>query len=272
MEGNIKAISGQRAWRQWQQLSGLIQTRAIVELLPPQLNLPDMIFTANAGLILEDKFVLSSFLHAERQDEESHFAEWFAANDYGIYRLPRDIPFEGAGDALLDREQSCLWAGFGHRSALESHDYLERWLNIEVISLRLVDDRFYHLDTCFCPLENGYLLYYPLAFDAPSRRMIEKRIPELKRIPVSEADALGFACNAVNIDDLVILNSATPELRERLSDADFEVVQAEMSEFLKAGGAAKCLTLRLNEKLLEVGKPAPALYNFSLEEPRPTIF
>ncbi|MHC5832002.1 MAG: dimethylarginine dimethylaminohydrolase family protein, partial [Nostoc sp.] len=99
------------------------------------------------------------------------FKQWFEANGYKVNELPKDLPFEGAGDALLDREGRWLWAGYGFRSELDSHPYLAKWLDIEVLSLRLIDERFYHLDTCFCPLANGYLLYYPGAFDSYSNRL-----------------------------------------------------------------------------------------------------
>jgi N-dimethylarginine dimethylaminohydrolase len=114
-----------------------------------------------------------------------------------------------------------------------------------VVTLRLVDERFYHLDTCLCPLNGGYLLYYPEAFDEASRRLINERVPVEKQILATEEDAINFACNAVNIDRLVIINRATEALCRRLEEVGFEVVQTELTEFMKAGGAAKCLTLRL---------------------------
>ncbi|NJM85693.1 MAG: TIGR00300 family protein, partial [Leptolyngbyaceae cyanobacterium RM2_2_21] len=133
------------------------------------------------------------------------------------------------------------------RTELDAHPYLAKWLDIEVLSLRLMDERFYHLDTCFCPLTNGYLLYYPPAFDAYSNRLIEMRVPAEKRIAIDEPDAINFACNAVNIDRVVVLNQASQELRQRLEQAGFQVIETPLSEFLKAGGASKCLTLRVTE-------------------------
>lgn len=135
----------------------------------------------------------------------------------------------------MDREGRWLWAGYGFRSELDSHAYLAKWLDIEVLSLRLMDERFYHLDTCFCPLTDGYLLYYPPAFDAYSNRLIELRVPADKRIAVKEADAVNFACNAVNIDRTVILNCASQELKSALAQVGFEVVETPLTEFLKAG-------------------------------------
>lgn len=247
MEGNIHKSSRDRAVDQWQKLHHIIKEHAIVDLVNPQRGWPDMVFTANAGLVLGKNVVLSRFYHKERQGEEPHFKEWFESQGFNVYELPKDLPFEGAGDALLDREGRWLWAGYGFRSELDSHPYIAKWLDMEVVSLQLVDDRFYHLDTCFCPLTDGYLLYYPPAFDFYSNRIIEMRVPEEKRIAIGEADAVNFACNAVNVDKTVIMNMASDELKQRLADAGFAVVSTPLTEFLKAGGAAKCLTLRVTE-------------------------
>ncbi len=256
MEGNIRRTAPDRAQAQWQRLHTLIQGYADVELVAAQPGLPDLPFVANAGLILEDKVILSRFMHPERQGEEPHFEDWFSAHNYTVYKLPPQIPFEGAGDALLDRGNPWLWAGYGHRSALDSHGLLAKWLELEVLSLRLVDDRFYHLDTCFCPLQDGYLLYYPPAFDELSCRLIQQRVPADKLFAVSEKDAVNFACNAVNIDKVVLLNRATPQYVDRLQEWGFQVIQTELTEFMKAGGAAKCLTLKLNEPRLVAAAPS----------------
>ncbi len=247
MEGNIHKSSRERAVEQWQKLYGLIKDHAIVDLVTPEIGVPDMVFTANAGLVLGDQVVLSRFYHKERQGEEPFFKAWFAAQGYTVHELPQDLPFEGAGDALFDREGRWLWAGYGFRSELDSHPFLAHWLDIEVLSLRLMDERFYHLDTCFCPLTNGYLLYYPAAFDAYSNRLIELRVPTAKRIAIAEADAVNFSCNAVNIESLVILNKASDDLKRRLTQVGFQVLETPLTEFLKAGGASKCLTLRVTE-------------------------
>jgi lysine-ketoglutarate reductase/saccharopine dehydrogenase-like protein (TIGR00300 family) len=247
MEGNIHRSSLAAAKEQWQGLYQIIAERVNVDLVKPQPGWPDMVFTANAGLILGDQVVLSRFLHKQRQGEEPYFQEWFEAQGYTVHTLPSDLPFEGAGDALLDREGRWLWAGYGFRTELDAHGYVAKWLNIEVLSLHLMDERFYHLDTCFCPLTDGYLLYYPPAFDAYSNRLIEMRVPAEKRLAIDEADAVTFACNAVNIDHTVIMNQASDGLKAQLATAGFEVVETPLTEFLKAGGAAKCLTLRVTE-------------------------
>ncbi len=247
MEGNIHKSSRDRAVEQWQKLHHILKDHAIVDLVKPQEGWPDMVFTANAGLVLDNTVVLSRFYHKERQGEEPHFKDWFESQGFTVYELPKDLPFEGAGDALFDREGRYLWAGYGFRSELDSHPLLAEWLNIEVLSLRLMDDRFYHLDTCFCPLTDGYLLYYPPAFDSYSNRLIEMRVPPEKRIAIDEADAVNFACNAVNIDKTVVINKISDNLKARFAEAGFNVIETPLTEFLKAGGAAKCLTLRVTE-------------------------
>ncbi|MEM7593069.1 MAG: TIGR00300 family protein [Cyanobacteria bacterium P01_A01_bin.83] len=250
MEGNIHKSSREKAVEQWSKLNFVLKEIAQVDLVEGQPGVPDMVFTANAGLVLGDNAVLSRFYHPERQGEEPYFKKWFEDNGFKVFELPPDLPFEGAGDALLDREGRWLWAGYGFRSELDSHPYIAKWLDIEVLSLRLIDDRFYHLDTCFCPLTGGYLLYYPGAFDSYSNHVIESRVPEAKRIAIAEADAINFACNSVNVGQTVVMNKASDSLKASLTDAGFNVRETPLTEFLKAGGAAKCLTLRINEPVL----------------------
>ncbi len=247
MEGNIHRSSQALAQTQWNALHDVLKQQVTVELVTPQKGWPDMVFAANAGLVLGDQVVLSRFLHPERQGEEPYFQQWFEENGFKVHTLPKSLPFEGAGDALIDRAGGWLWAGYGFRSELDSHPYISDWLDIEVLSLRLVDSRFYHLDTCFCPLTDGYLMYYPPAFDAYSNRLIEMRVPPEKRIVVGEVDAINFACNTVNIDRVAVMNQASDELKKVLSDRSFTVQETPLTEFLKAGGAAKCLTLKVVE-------------------------
>jgi lysine-ketoglutarate reductase/saccharopine dehydrogenase-like protein (TIGR00300 family) len=256
MEGNVHKASHSLAVNQWQALRRLLEGHAGVEQISPQRGLPDMVFTANAGVVIGGKCVLSRFLPRERQGEESHFKKWFKKQRFAVFELPPDLPFEGAGDALFDPDRGCLWAGYGFRSELAAHPLLAEWLDIQVHSLRLIDPRFYHLDTCLCPLENGCVLYYPAAFDAISNRKIEQLISAEKRIPVSETDAARFACNAINMDRRILLHQASPELRSRLEAAGFSVAETPLSEFIKAGGSARCLTLRLTDPLPPGAKAA----------------
>ena len=247
MEGNVHRSSRQRATEQWRQLHFALTQIARVELVDPQTGSPDMVFTANAGLVHRGIVALSSFLHPERQGEEPHFRKWFDDSGFSVREVPRSTPFEGEGDALFEVDGSRLWAGHGIRSRESSHAQLRQTWDVDVVPLRLVDPRFYHLDTCFCPLFGGYVMYFAAAFDADSLARIEKHFLPRKRITVSEADALRFACNAVNVGRTIVLNHISDALRDQLQSLGFRVVQVVLTEFLKAGGAAKCLALRLSE-------------------------
>jgi len=254
MEGNVARGDNKAAMRQWNALFRLIGKVGEVERIGGAPGVPDMVFTANAGVLLERKVVLSHFRHPERQGEEAYFGAWFEQHGFDVFRLPPDLPFEGAGDALIDRSMSLLWLGHGHRSDQACAPLVADWLGIEVQPLTLVDQRFYHLDTCFCPLEGGYLMYYPDAFDAAAQACIAARVPAEYRIPVSDADALDFACNAVNCGRNIFLNRASSALTGELRSRGFVVRQTPLTEFMKAGGSAKCLTLKLTEPMRRLAR------------------
>ena len=254
MAGNVHSASHARAVEQWHRLYGALSETADVMLVDPQPGLPDMVFTANAGLERDGTVLLSSFLHPERQGEEDHFCRWFRESGYAVLRLPHEIRFEGEGDALFSADGSCLWVADGIRTAKESHPYLARAWNVRVVALHLVDPRFYHLDTCFAPLSNGYVMYYPAAFDTSSVRSIEDFYPAHKRITVSSDDAARFACNAISVDRTIFVNEISRELVHQLEAANFQVVQIALDEFLKAGGAAKCLVMKLSPAIAHKAK------------------
>jgi N-dimethylarginine dimethylaminohydrolase len=247
MEGHFANTDDSLAHRQWNDLRDAIAQQAHVALEPPERDLPDIVFTANAGLVLGKKVILSRFRTKERQGEEKHNRAWFAENGFEIFDWPQDVSFEGAGDALFDRGGDLLWVGHGFRSDAAVPALLETMLGRKTAALNLIDPRFYHLDTCLCPLADGYLLYFPAAFDEKSRALIETHVPQDKRIAVEEADALKFCCNAVDLNGHVFLNDASEGLRARLRAAGFTPVITPLSEFMKAGGGAKCLTLKLVE-------------------------
>ena len=237
-------VSRRNAHRQWSALKQLISAHAHVDLIDSVPGLPDMCFTANAGFAHGDTFVCSRFRHPERRGEEAHFMRWFEAKGFTCRRLANDVIFEGAGDALTDRSGR-IWIGHGQRSSFESAQALGELVGAEVIPLRLVDPRFYHLDTCFAPLANGSVLYYAGAFDAASIAAIERRFASPFRLVVSEADATKFACNLIDLGDTVILNTAGDAVQHMLERSGLAVHQLDLGEFLKSGGSAKCLVLPL---------------------------
>jgi N-dimethylarginine dimethylaminohydrolase len=252
MSGHIGGTSADLASSQWCAFRDILAGWAAIELLPAVPGLPDLVFTANAAVLRGNRAVLSSFRYPERQQEEPHLAAWLTAQGYDVLTLPRKLHLEGAGDALFHRGASTpctnlLWFGHGVRSSIDALPFLEQHLGVAVQPLRLADKRFYHLDTCFCPLDRGYLLYYPAAFVLESIEIIEAMVPASHRYAVSDEDAEDFACNAVNMAGQVILNRASAPLKQWLGEKGFAVHETAATEFLKAGGSIKCMTLRLDE-------------------------
>jgi len=231
------------AFRQWQALHDtLVSLGVTVETMTPQPGLPDLVFTANAGLMFHTKFLSSRFRHEVRARESPHFDAWFASHQFQVEHLPEKMYHEGAGDALFCGDT--LFAGYRTRSDASAHQWVGKSLGVRVLPLELVNQRFYHLDTCFCPLAPSEALYFPEAFDAYGRRVLQTHIPKL--IAVTEPEAFRFGCNAVVVGKTVVHNSRCPEMAASLMKAGYRTIEVELDEFLKAGGSAKCLTLRLD--------------------------
>jgi N-dimethylarginine dimethylaminohydrolase len=232
------------AMNQWEALRQTYKELGhTVELVEPVAGLPDMVYAANGGLLVNGKAVVARFAYPQREGESAAYAEWMAR--HGFHPTETRHINEGQGDLLV--VGSVVLAGYGFRTERHAHAEVAAAVGKPVVSLELVDPRFYHLDTCFCPLSNGEVMYYPAAFDAESQERIESGYPQSKRICVSEPDALRFACNAVNIGKTILLNQISEELAAQLISFGYQVIQVDLTEFLKAGGAAKCLVLRLSE-------------------------
>lgn len=235
--------SPERARQQWQTLvSTLRSLGADIELLKPQPGLPDLVFTANAGLVFHRRFFSSRFRHEVRARETPFFDAWFSEEGFSVEHLPEGVYFEGAGDALFCG--ATLFAGYRFRSDVRGHQYLASVLGKQVLPLELVNPSFYHLDTCFCPLAPGEAIWYPEAFDSYGRKVIERNIPSL--IAVNKTEAGRFACNAVVVNKAVVTNTGCEELASALISRGYQHAAVELDEFLKSGGSAKCLTLRLD--------------------------
>jgi N-dimethylarginine dimethylaminohydrolase len=240
--------------QQWRALEGTLRGLGVeIELLEPVPGLPDLVFTANAGLVFHQRFISSRFRYGVRQGETPHFDRWAREYGFDVVTLPPGLNFEGAGDALFCGET--LFAGYRFRSDARSHLWIGEVLGVEVLPLELVDPRFYHLDTCFCPLARDAAIYYPGAFDDYGRSVLQDRIPLL--IAVSGEEAVTFSCNAVVVGRRVIMNEETPKLAHALRQAGFEVRPLRLTEFIKAGGSAKCLTLRLDGEEAAAWKHRP---------------
>jgi N-dimethylarginine dimethylaminohydrolase len=228
---------------QWQALNDLLTSLgAEIRLLSPVKGLPDLVFTANAGLVFRGKVFLSNFRHAARQGETPLDEAWFQSQGFETILLPKTLNFEGAGDALFCGET--LFGGYLIRSDAKAMQWLAMQMRCRVIPLQLVDDYYYHLDTCFCPLADGLAIYYPPAFDEYAQKALAEHVPRL--IAVEPGEAQRFACNAVVVGKHVVLNTGCPQLEADLKANGYEPHATELGEFIKAGGSAKCLTLRLD--------------------------
>jgi len=228
--------------KQWDLLCKILkESGAKLNKILPQKNLPDMVFTANAGLYLKDTktLVVSKFKHKERQGETKHFADYFENRGDKVVFTKCD--FEGAGDCLFLGEH--LVGGHGFRTDIRVYEEIKKYLEKETKTVRLIDPRFYHLDTCFCPLENMDYLIFPKAFEKESLGKIRKI--KGNEIIVPEEEAIHFACNAVQIFKTIIIPSNCPKTCEKLSKLGYTVIEIPMTEFLKSGGACKCLTLAI---------------------------
>ena len=239
-----KQVHQPAAVRQWQALYDLLTgpLGVRVRLLRPVKGLPDLVFTANAGLLTGRTFIRSNFRHPERQGEEVIFERHLRRRGYRVVTLPRRFNFEGEGDALWAGDT--LFLGFRFRTDATVHGQLAKIVDRQIVPLELVDKRFYHLDTCFCPLDATSVLWYPGAFDRCGWKVVETHVPD--PVPVSTADALRFCCNAIVIDRAVILHrGVSKSLRKELEGRGFDFYELDLTEFLKAGGSAKCLVLRM---------------------------
>lgn len=239
----IRGADPKRARRQWEKLHALLRgpMEFEIDLLDPVKGLPDLVFTANAGLVRGNAFLPARFRHPERQGEAPHFLRWFESHGFEIHNLPNGLSFEGEGDAL--RAGRDWFAGYRIRTDIQAHAAIGEFLGDRVLSVELADPRFYHLDTCFCPLGDDAAIWFPDAFDGYARRVIEAHVARL--IPVDPEEACRFACNAVVSGKRVALNTGCRRLERTLEGAGFDVLATDLSEFLKAGGAAKCLVLFL---------------------------
>lgn len=231
--------------RQWNQLRGTFEKIGVeLELVTPQPGLPDMVYV-DVGVIWEKTFIPSNFKFPERQPERAHFVKWFEDHGYSIEPIDQAYSFEGHGDTLWAGKN--LFCGYGFRTTVEAHQNLREIFarlgaDVNVIPVELVDDRFYHLDTTFCPLNEKQALVYRGGLSAKALRMLESHI---ELIDISEEDALKFACNAVVVGKDVLIPAGAVATNEKLRALGYTVHEIEMTEFMKGGGACKCLSMPL---------------------------
>ena len=232
-----------RAMRQWTALRGTYESLGhSVSTIEPVAGLPDMVFAANGATVIDGTVLGVRFRHAERAAEAAAYLSWFLARGYSPVREPAFVN-EGEGDILVAGDT--VLAGYGFRSDEAAAGELAAVFGRRVVSLRLVDSRFYHLDTALCVLDASTAMYYPGAFDDAGRAALASLFDELIEAKDEDAEVLGL--NAVSDGRHVVLAAQAVELARSLSARGFEPVPVDMSELLKAGGGAKCCTLELRE-------------------------
>lgn len=238
-----KNVASNLANKQWQKLVETYEKLgANVLTIDPINGLPDMVFTANAGLVVGDKkILLSKFRYRERQGEEKYFHKWF--KDQGWEVLEIDLPFEGAGEGFFWKGK--LLTSFGFRATREAIDLVQSKVGIEVVHLELIDPQFYHLDMALSPIESKDIIaFYPGAFSKESIRRI--RSLDANLLEVSRKDAQAFGCNLVPNNEYIVMGKGTKNLARELKNKGLKIIELDMSEFKKAGGGVRCLTFELD--------------------------
>jgi N-dimethylarginine dimethylaminohydrolase len=233
---------------QWEGLVATLRSvGAEVEVLEPHEGVPDMVFTANAGLVSarDQQFVPSRFRYPERQGEVPFYVEWFKERGYTIDELPEGVSHEGAGDALPFGD--VLVSGYRWRSDAASHAYVSKLTRTAVRSVELVDPRLYHLDLTFCPLDDRRAIVAPVGWDTYGRKVIEALVPE--PLALEDDEAFSFTANSVVVGDAIVMPHVPPRVGRQLEAWGFTPVETSVTEFLKAGGACRCLTLSLDVSL-----------------------
>jgi N-dimethylarginine dimethylaminohydrolase len=240
--------------REWHALHRrLRELGAEIELVPAVTGVPDLVFTANAAVVLDGKVLLARFRHSERRLEEPCFAAAFRALEAqgivaSISTLPDGMVLEGAGDCVFDAGRNLFWLGYGQRSDKAARRAVEDVFGIEALALELVDPRFYHMDTALCPLARGDVMYVPGAFASRTRATIRARVAPEHRIELAPEDGKRFAANAVMLNDVVVLSGCSERLRRALEERGYAVVEVPLGSFMRSGGSAFCLTLRLDRR------------------------
>jgi N-dimethylarginine dimethylaminohydrolase len=236
-------VNKEEAFKQYNALKNAFEKAGgkIIELVPGK-NLPDMVYTSNAGYAEGDVFIKANFKAHQRQHESNNAEKYFKHNGYQVFDIPENIIFEGEGDLI--RSKSKYFFGWGQRSDLIANDYLEDIIGKEIISLELVNPYFYHLDTCLAPLNDNIVVINDSAFSEESLVKIYEKFRTV--ITTNEQDNSVLASNLLVIDNTVFIGKGiSDDLKEGITKLKFKVIETEMSEFLKGGGSVKCLALEI---------------------------
>jgi N-dimethylarginine dimethylaminohydrolase len=242
------------AAREWADLHRtLAGLGADIDLVPSVPGLPDLVFTANAAVVLDRQVLLARFRHPERQREQVHFEAAFRSLQArgvvdAVRKLPPGVVLEGAGDCVWDETRKLFWMGYGPRSDAAARQPVADALGQDVIALELADPRFYHMDTALSALPGGEVVYLPDAFTKAGRDTIRARVAPEQRIEIAGDDGRRLAANAVCLGNAVVMSGCGPRLRAALSERGYRVVTTPLPSFLRSGGSAFCLTLRLDRR------------------------
>ena len=235
------AVDTHVALNQWENLRQTYKELGhTVELVEPVAGLPDMVYAANGGLLTNGKAVVARFAFGQRADESAAYAEWMSR--HGYHPVQTRYVNEGQGDFLM--AGSITLAGYGFRTDRRAHDEIAAILGTPVVSLELVDPRFYHLDTALAVLDDTTIAFHPPAFTAPSCARLRGLFPDAIEVAAADADVLGL--NAVSDGLNVVLPVGATGFAEQLRAAGFRPVGVDLSELLKGGGSVKCCTLEVH--------------------------
>lgn len=236
-------IDNKKAVEQYTGLKNtFIKYGAEVIELTPEKGLPDMVYACNSGYVEGNTYVKANFKAQQRKNEADIAEKYFSNNKYQVFDLPENIIFEGEGDVI--RSKSKYFLGYGQRSDLMAKDYLEDIIGKRFFELELIDPYFYHLDTCFGPLSDDIVVVNESAFSEDSLVRIYEKFKHV--ITTNETDNSVLACNLVVIGNNVFLGKGiSEELCYSLKKYKFNVIEIDMSEFLKGGGSVKCLALEI---------------------------
>jgi len=228
------------ARQQWELLrAAYLGLGHTVRTIAPEPGLPDMVFAANGGTVIGGKVLGARFKHQERYAEGAAYTAWFRREGYKVTE-PVTIN-EGEGDIVFAGR--AVIAGYGFRTEAETREEVAALFGLPVIGVRLVDPRFYHLDTALIVLDENTAAYYPAAFDEAGQKALAAHFPDLIEAKDEDAEALGL--NGLSDGRNVVLPVQARHLADRVRAAGFTVVPVDLSEFRKAGGGPKCCTLEL---------------------------
>ncbi len=235
----LETVNKSLAMYQWKSLVNIYKKLGIkVSIINQDKNFPDMVFAADQGIVLKDKILISNFKYKERQGESILYRKWFIKNNIKVETIPNDIIFEGGGESVDFKNN--LLVGVGFRTNLSAINYLSKKVDKKIITLKLINDSFYHLDTCLFVLDDKYIFYYPQAFSKSSITTIKTLSENI--FEISEKEASNFAANSVFINGTVIIQANNPAFKNKIESLGYKVVKVDVGEFAKAGGGIHCLT------------------------------